>query len=189
MGEYVIACALEREIKTLQKRLGPNCRYLVTGVGAHRTRISLEAYFKKVQPSAMIFTGTAGQLDPSLDLGDVVFPSRWVLQGGHCFDANPDLVARLRGHKVQISGSGLTVNTPITRRKSREQLFQALGASICDMESAIALQIADLHEVPAVAPKVVSDTGDSGLMGFWKDFDASMLKLGYYLENLLAYLI
>ena len=65
----------------MQGRLQFDCRFLVTGLGAHRTRKSLENTFESESPSLLIFTGTSGQLDPSLGLGQVVFPQKLVFKG------------------------------------------------------------------------------------------------------------
>ena len=185
MGECVVACAMKKESKILQERLGDKCVHLVTGLGMNRTRAVLEDRLREQRPSTLVFTGTAGQLDPALNMGDVVFPRRWCLQTGGCSESDPGLVAFLREHGVRISGVGVTVRIPVIKKQDRERLHRSRGASVCDMESAVALQVARAHGVPAVAPKVVSDTAETGILGFRREFEANMIRLSRYLDSLL----
>lgn len=171
----------------MQGRLQVDCRFLVTGLGAHRTRKSLEGVFQSGPPSLLIFTGTAGQLDPSLGLGQVVFPQEWCLKDGSCFPADAELTSLLReGDGLEIEGCGLTVSTAVLRAKSRLALYRKFGARICDMESAFALQVASRYSVPCLAPKIVSDTAQSGISAFWREFDGNMDQLAKYLDKLVA---
>ena len=189
-SELLVACALKQESTALQGRLQVDCRFLVTGLGAHRTRKSLESTFQSEPPSLLIFTGTAGQLDPSLGLGQVVFPEEWCLKDGSCFPADADLTSMLReGDGWEIEGRGLTVSTAVLRAKSRLALYRKFGARICDMESAFALQVASRYGVPCLAPKIVSDTAQSGMSIFWREFDSNMDQLAKYLDNLIASII
>ena len=185
MGDCVVACAMKKESKILRERLGTRCAHLVTGLGMSRTRTTLETYFRTRRPSILVFTGTAGQLDPELKMGDVVFPRRWCLQTGGCFDADPALVAFLRERRVRISGAGVTVRIPVIKKQDRQRLYQSQGASICDMESAAALEVAGVHGVPAVAPKVVSDTAETGILGFRREFESNLIRLSDYMDGLL----
>ena len=189
-SELLVACALKQESTALQGRLQVDCRFLVTGLGAHRTRKSLESAFQSEPPSLLIFTGTAGQLDPSLGLGQVVFPQEWCLKDGSCFPADAELTSLLReGDGWEIEGCGLTVSTAVLRAKSRLALYRKFGARICDMESAFALQVASRYGVPCLAPKIVSDTAQSGISVFWREFDSNMDQLAKYLDNLIASII
>ncbi len=171
----------------MQERLQVDCRFLVTGLGAHRTRKSLEVTLQSELPSLLIFTGTAGQLDPILRIGQVVFPQEWCLEDGSCFPADAELTSILRdGDGWEIEGRGLTVATAVVRARSRRALYGKSGARICDMESAIALQVASRHGVPCLAPKIVSDTAQSGISAFWREFDSNMDQLAKYLDRLIA---
>ena len=185
MRDCVVACAMKKESKILRERLGTRCAHLVTGLGMNRTRATLESYLRTRSPSILVFTGTAGQLDPGLRMGDVVFPERWCLQTGGCFESDPALVAFLRERGVRISGAGVTVRIPVIKKQDRERLFRSRGASICDMESAAVLELARSHGVPAVAPKVVSDTAETGILGFRREFEANVTRLSRYLDGLL----
>lgn len=183
--ELLIACALRKELTALRGRLQVDCRFLVTGWGGRRTGTNLEKSFQSSLPSLLIFTGTAGQLDPSLRIGQVIFPEEWCLKDGSCFPADPELTAMLReSGGWEIAGRGLTLSTAVLRARSRLVLYRNFGARICDMESAIALEVASRHKVPCLAPKVVSDTAQSGIGAFWREFDSNMDSLAQYLNNL-----
>lgn len=182
--ELLIACALKKELKALRERLRLKCHFIVTGVGFQKTVASLENYFQRERrPSFFVFTGTAGQLDPSLEIGEIVFPEEWCIQGGPCFSADEKLVAELRQYGWKIEGRGLTVARPVLRAKSRMLLHQQSGALVCDMESAGALQVARKYDIPSVALKVISDTANSGVRGFWDEFDNNIDRLADYLEK------
>ena len=185
-GGTLVACALQREVAALRRHLETDCSFLVTGVGARRTRARLEKHFRAQTPSLFIFTGTAGQLDPALSMGQVVCPEAWCRKSGDCFPADAKLIAGLRGLGWEIAGRGLTVSFPVVRARSRRRLHQRFGACICDMEAAAALEVAAAFRIPCLAPKVVSDTAASGLLAFWSHFDANLRALAEYLQRLLA---
>ncbi len=187
-ADCLVACALKQESAALENQLGPICQYLVTGLGAKRTRQSLESYFSRSNPKVFVFTGTAGQLDPKLKMGDVVLPEAWCLRDGSRYPADSGLIEQLRGQGWEVSGLGLTVKTPVIRKQAREDLYRLEGASICDLESAIALEVAGRHGIAGLAPKVISDTAESGLLAFWSEFDENMLRLSDYLKKLIQLL-
>ena len=86
---------------------------------------------------------------------------------------------------MRISGTGVTVRIPVIKKQDRERLHRSRGASICDMESAAVLEVARSHGVPAVAPKVVSDTAETGILGFRREFETNVVRLSEYLDGLL----
>ena len=77
MSELLVACALKKEVRGLRATMKSQCRWLVTGMGVDRTLSTLEETFGQWMPSCLIFTGMAGQLDPLVELGDVVLPEQW----------------------------------------------------------------------------------------------------------------
>jgi len=185
--DLLIACALKKESSALRERLELDCQFLVTGLGARRTERTLQKQFESHVPSLLIFTGTAGQLDPALKMGKVLLPQEWCLEDGACFPIDAGIASALRvSGKVEISGRGLTVSIPVVRAKSRRVLYLEHGAHICDLESAVVLEVARKHSVPCLAPKIVSDTAGSGLSAFWKSFDRNMDILARYVEELVS---
>ena len=185
MIHVLIGCALKREVATLQGCLRGDHEYLATGLGERRTRASLAKYFKHRLPSVFVFTGTAGQLDPSLRMGQVVCPEAWCRKDGATFAANPEFIRRLRQRGWEVARRGLTLSWPVLRAKSRRELYRRYGARVCDMESAAALEVASALGIPCLAVKVVSDTADSGPWSFFRHFHANMEKQAEYLSQLL----
>lgn len=185
MADLLIACALQKERRSLQEKLTTQSQFLVTGLGVDRTLRTLEGVFEKSKPSLLVFTGMAGQLDPTMKLGDVILPARWKLKSGTEFHVDPGLAELLRGSGWVVSGTGLTVSSPVVSRKRRLRLYEETGARVCDMESAAAMMIAASYQIPCLAPKVVSDTADSGLLAFYREFDRNVGLLAEYLDRLL----
>lgn len=185
--EILLACALGRETRSLRKQLAKafQLRWLSTGLGGRRTAAALRREFQLSRPPCMIFSGIAGQLDPELEMGEVVIPSRWRLENGVQIPASPGLIECLQPAATAPCTTGLTVNLPVLRPAQRRALWRQHSAGICDMESAFALQVAYDFAVPAAAVKVISDTAGSGFRDFWKSLDHNLHILGTSLEGVI----
>ncbi len=175
--KLLIACALKKEAGVLRASLESEYHVEITGLGPDRTLRNLEKYFEREKPSALIFTGVAGQLNPDFQLGQIVYPEAWCLESGTRFDVDRDLRERLIEKGIPVKETGITVRKPVVREKSRLRLFEETKASICDMESAAAMMIAKSYGIPAVAPKIISDTGKSGMLDFYRHFDKNMKQM------------
>ena len=187
MNRLLIGCALQKEVQVLQSRLGTRAHYLATGLGGPRTAQRLtQSFARTARPDLFIFTGTAGQLRPSLSMGEVVFPEAWCREDGSQFPSDPRYVRILRDREWTILGKGLTVRRPVLKSRTRRRLYEKWDALICDMESAWALETADQFQVPCLGLKVVSDTANSGILSYWTQFDANMKALADSLETLVA---
>lgn len=183
-GKTLIACALKKEAQALREHLTTNSTLISTGLGTDRTLRSLQRHFERSKPSLVIFTGMAGQLDPTLDLGDLVIPECWRFETGNEFEVSPPLVEGLRSKGWDIGGRGVTVRVPIVRQAHRLRIFQETGARICDMESAAVLMICRSFELPCVCAKVISDTADSGMLAFYRHFQRNVQILGEKIDQL-----
>lgn len=175
--KLLIACALKKEAGELRKRIGFSYHIEVTGLGPDRTLRNLEECFARVEPAALIFTGVAGQLNPDFKLGQIVYPEAWCLESGTRFEVDPDFKSRLLEHGIPVKETGITVRKPVVREASRLKLYRETGASLCDMESAAAMMISASFGIPCIAPKIISDTGQSGMLGFYRHFDRNMEKM------------
>lgn len=136
-------------------------------------------------PELLIYTGTAGQLDPALKMGEILLPEEWCLEDGPCLAVDALWAGRLRAKGWEVAGRGLTVRMPVVRAKTRSALHQRYAARICDMEAAVALDVAAKYAVPCLAPKVISDTAASGLLAYWTQFEENMDRLAGYLKKLI----
>lgn len=180
----LIACALKKEAKALRDHLTGGRSLIATGLGTDRTLKSLEQHLERFRPRLVVFTGMAGQLDPSLGLGDLVIPERWRFESGDEFPVAGWLVEGLRARGWAVKGKGLTVRVPIVRQEHRLRIFRETGSRICDMESAAVLMICRSMDIPCVAAKVISDTADSGMLAFYRHFQRNVRILGEQLESL-----
>ena len=123
----LIACALKKEERGLRKHLGTENRVLVTGLGVDRTLRSLEKEFDKNRPSCLLFSGMAGQLDPKVQLGEVLLPEEWRLESGTSFFVDERLARAINEAGFELSGTGLTVSRPVASRKKRIRLYEENG--------------------------------------------------------------
>lgn len=186
VSNLLLACALKKEAKALNKELKSDYPILVTGLGTDRTLQTLEESFDKRKPSLLLFSGMAGQLSPEIKLGDFVFPAVWCFESGTEFRVMDALRVPLSEQGWQIGGSGVTVRKPVVRGVQRRRLHRETGALICDMECAAAMMIADTYGVPCLAPKVVSDTAESGMLAFYRHFGKNIQTLGKRLHELIT---
>ena len=184
-GKILIAAALKKEVKLLQRSLPDHSSWAVTGLGTDRTLASLEKTLNESTPDLLIFTGCAGQLDPQLKMGEVVVPAAWRLESGTRFDVDPTLMGRVTSARLKTIDLGLTVHVPIVRSGARLHQYEETGAAICDMESAAALMVAAACGVPCFSAKVISDTSETGMMGFYREFEGNMAKLADRLAALI----
>jgi nucleoside phosphorylase len=181
--DLLLACGLHKESKFLSP-LFPHLAILTSGIGRRATRRRLEQRFRQTpRPRILLFTGTAGQLDSQLTMGSVLCPEEWVTEEGAVERVCPALIAVLAKRGRRIEGRGITVTCPVLRASARARLHADTGARICDMEAAEALSVAAAFGVPALAVKVVSDTGDAGPFAFWKHFDHNMQLLAVELRE------
>ncbi len=180
----LVACALKKETRGLRDRIGGQIQLLTTGLGTDRTLRTLEEVFERRKPDLLIFTGMAGQLDPALNLGDFVFPRAWRFEEGREYVVPEDLAGKLLDTGWTIEGTGVTVRRPVVKADQRLRLFERTGARICDMESAAAMMISESYQVPCLAPKVVSDTADSGMLAFLRQFNRNLGALSERIARL-----
>ncbi len=185
-GRILVGCALRKEARALRPHLGAAADLLVTGLGTDRTLRSLETALEQRRPRLLLFTGMAGQLDPTVRLGQFLCPASWRFESGTEFPVEAILTEQLRQCGWRIEGGGVTVRTPVVKERDRMRLFRETGARICDMESAAALMICRSYNVPCLAPKVVSDTAASGMLAFYRHFDRNVRILADQLTRLIT---
>jgi nucleoside phosphorylase len=183
-SNILVACALKKESEALKRFLNPGYKVITTGLGVDRTLQTLETVFETNPPLLLLFTGMGGQLDPSLKLGDFVFPERWGYESGTEFQVDNTISEILKKEGWKIEGKGITVRKPVVREKHRLRLFKESGARICDMESAGALMISSSYGVPCIAPKIISDTAESGMLAFYRNFGMNVELLGGHISKL-----
>ena len=149
---------------------------------------------------ALAFSGVAGGLDPGLRIGDVVIAERTVqhdagviqdgalqvYQAGHVpflnptaqfgYTADPDLLARVRGHLDGVTlpalsrdagggdrppriayGTVLTGDQYLNCEITRVRLHSELGGQAVEMEGAVVSQVCESFGIPWLVVRALSD--------------------------------
>lgn len=177
MPGVVVACPMSKEAEALQAALAGRFAVHATGLGIKRTVPALLRLFEKEKPSLLLFTGSVGQLDLSLNMGDVVAPASWLFQDGPAFDCDADSASKLRGRGWSIAGRGLTLDQAVLKKEVRAALHQSSGAVVYDTVTAAALRICQTSGVPCLTPKIVASTAQSGLLAFWGNLEKNIRPL------------
>jgi nucleoside phosphorylase len=177
----LIATGLRREARLMG---GPGVTVIAGGGDAARLERELEMLAGSA--SAILSSGLAGALDPSLKVGDVVIgaecapersPAKAGVQRGASDWApafageqgvrknpgsffNRQLVKLLPdAHVGTVAGS----DSPAGSADRKEVVFRSTGALAVDMESHVAARVAARHALPFAALRVISDTADMTL--------------------------
>ena len=116
-----------------------------TGMGPARATLAVQAAMSIKPITALLSVGLAGACDPSLHVGDIVRAGVVVdTQSGERF-SNPEFEQVL-------------VSTPaIASVHEKQRLYASYRASAVDMEAATVARIAQAHNLPFQAIKVISD--------------------------------
>lgn len=159
-----------------------------SGVGKILTAASLQYAIDRYSPSAVIFIGLAGALNPSYAIGDTLIAEscgQWdmdatrfgfkrgktpYVSGNRFISSDPRLVAAAReaAGTSAMSGGGLHTgrllsgDTFLTDRNSGRFSFltEEMHGDAVDMEGYAAAAVASLNSVSFVAIKMISDLAD-----------------------------
>src|SRR5256886_11599709 len=126
-----------------------------SGMGAECGRRGAEAIVVKYSPELVISAGVAGALVAELHVGDTVFPASVI-------DARDG-----SRHETSIRDAAMR-NSPLARTVlvsfpavagtvQKRQLAKSYGAHVVDMEGASVARVAQVHNLPFVAIKAISD--------------------------------
>jgi len=132
------------------------------GIGAESARRAAEAIVVKYSPELLISAGVAGALVPELRVGDTVFPATII-------DARDG-----SRHETSIRDAALG-NSPLARTvlvsslvvadlNQKRRLAKSYGAHVVDMEGASVARAAQIHNLPFLAIKAISDDVDFELV-------------------------
>jgi adenosylhomocysteine nucleosidase len=115
------------------------------GIGPARATLAVQAAMSVRPITALLSVGLAGACDPSLHIGDIVRAGAIVdTQTGERFN-HPKF------KQVLVSTSA------IASVEEKRRLFATYHASAVDMEAATVARIAEAHNLPFQAIKVISD--------------------------------
>ena len=166
--KLAIIAALEREVAPLVRdwdmtvvRMGEReyrirekdgVLVICGGIGAAAARTAAEVLHKhgKGEIAGFVSAGYAGALTPELKVGDVVQPEHVVNPAGEAHPAHGD---------DGILVSALNIATP----ERKKQLAELHSAKAVDMEAHAVADYANVHRLPCVVIKVISDEHDAEL--------------------------
>jgi len=171
-------------IEFLQGKLH-NCDIIVcqSGVGKVNAAVCTQLLIDRFAVQSVLFTGVAGALDPTMDIGDIVI-SRDCMQ--HDIDASPlgfargeipfaprsvfaaddrliaiaEQVGQARFPGRMRVGRVLSGDQFIADRAIVEQLFHDMGGTCTEMEGAAVAQVCDMNTVPFLVIRSMSDKAD-----------------------------
>ncbi|MDO8627985.1 MAG: 5'-methylthioadenosine/adenosylhomocysteine nucleosidase, partial [Candidatus Diapherotrites archaeon] len=162
-----------------------------SGVGKVFSAMICQKLIDKYNISNIIFTGVAGSLNSSLEIGDVVVSTD---SCHHDLDAQAlgfkrgqipytdlrffkaeeklvelALTAKIPGHKI-LAGRILTGEQFITHKVKQEKkkIFEELEGMCIEMEGASVAQVCNVNSIPHIIIRSISDKSDSNSVA---DFD------------------
>ncbi len=172
--KLTIIAALEREVRLLVKTWsiaqrqhaghefsfyeGEYAVVVCGGIGAEAARRAAEAAIAHYSPELIISAGIAGALVSDLHVGDTIFPATVIdtQDSSRHETAIPD--APLGKTAV---GRTLLVSYPeMASAAQKRQLAKSYGAHAVDMEAAAVARAAQVHNLPFLAVKAISDELD-----------------------------
>jgi len=125
------------------------------GIGPESARRAAEAVIAKYSPEVLISAGIAGALVPELHVGETIFPALVIdTQDGSRHET------AIRNAPVGSTALGRTVlaSCPeIASAEQKQQLAKSYGAHAVDMEAAAVARSAQVHGLPFLAVKSISD--------------------------------
>ena len=154
-----------------------------SGVGKVNAAVCTQILIDRFGADAVIFTGVAGALDPSLDIGDVVVSTECVqhdmdasplgfprgtipFADTSVFPADPELVRlayeaskALPGGRV-LKGRVLSGDQFVADRETVRRLHEELQGVCVEMEGAAVAQVCAMNGVPYVVIRSMSDKAD-----------------------------
>ena len=159
--KLAIIAALEREVRSLikdwriVKREHEGRRFkfferdstvvICGGIGSEAARRAAEATFNFYHPALILSVGFAGALDPTLKVGNI-FQPRFVIDVKE-------------GSRVETrAGTGMLLTiSGIAGAEQKAKYLKDYGAAAIDMEAAAVARTAQLHSIPFMAVKAISD--------------------------------
>ena len=133
----------------------------VSGIGLVAAEAAARALVEAGVSALMTF-GMAGGLDPTLKAGSVVLPRELISEAGTRWLASRSwrerVAAAVSPLRAVTEGNLLTSARAIDTPTDKTAAFRETGAAAVDMESAAVAQIADKHNLPFIAVRVIVDT-------------------------------
>jgi adenosylhomocysteine nucleosidase len=151
MAAPVLVCfAVKEENKFFKPP--PGVRVLITGMGRRNAFESLDKYLAKEKPSGILTCGFAGGLNPSLELGEIIYD---------CDDGAPWEKALLAS-SARLARFHCAARVSITANE-KYQLWQSTFMDAVEMESDTIREMARKQSIPSATIRTISDTAHESL--------------------------
>jgi adenosylhomocysteine nucleosidase len=161
---------------------------VVTGPGLSNAAATTTALVELFDVSGIVFSGTAGGISPTIEIGDVVVPRRWRQANGQGdfdqawfpVDSAMLSVAAKVAHsvalenctiqkictdtipKIVVGGSGVSNPTFVDDPAYRDWLWEDFSADVVDMDSSPIAYVAHQYDLPYLVIRSVSDLAGGG---------------------------
>ena len=166
-----IVCALASEARHLGpirlhepvESLPDGTLVAVTGIGGTAASRGADALIN-AGATALASFGLAGGLDPALSAGVVLLPTEVTgteAQGRRvptAQDWRDRVASAVSAHAPVRSGRLLTAPRAIASIADKAELFRITGAAAVDMESLAVGEVAERHQLPFIAARVIVDS-------------------------------
>ncbi|WP_017755892.1 5'-methylthioadenosine/adenosylhomocysteine nucleosidase [Calidifontibacillus oryziterrae] len=173
---------------------GHNVVVCKSGVGKVNASICTQILIDRFQASKVLFTGVAGAVDPTLNIGDIVisvdcmqhdmdatalgfkegeipFMDRFIFKAD---DALITLASKVSDEEVNnqaiIKGRILSGDQFVANREKVKQLFEKFEGSCTEMEGAAVAQVCSMNNVPFVIIRSISDKADGSANSNFLEF-------------------
>ncbi|MFM7822969.1 MAG: 5'-methylthioadenosine/adenosylhomocysteine nucleosidase [Bacteroidota bacterium] len=154
-----------------------------SGVGKVYAAMTTQWLIQQFQPSAVLFTGVAGALNPSYDVGDIVLAKDCVQYDMDArglgfsvgtipytdlrfFDCDAKLLQNAQltstDHKIHV-GRILTGDRFVTHEyiAQLDELKLKFGGDAVEMEGAAVAQVCTIHQIPFLIIRTISDKANA----------------------------
>jgi adenosylhomocysteine nucleosidase len=198
LKSIAIIAALERELRPLIKHWpsatithegreftlfqGNHAAIIIGGIGPESARAAAEAIVAQHSPDLLISAGVAGALVPDLHVGDTIFPTTVIDTRDSSRHETAIHDAPLG--KTPLARTVLVSYAEIASASQKQQLAKSYGAHAVDMESAAVARAAQLHALPFISIKSISDELDFELPDMSQFIRSGQLQTGRFLLHI-----
>lgn len=198
-----IMCATQKELDPLLARLenkreeqrllrsfvtgeyaGLTVTAVIGGVGKVNGAITAQSLIQNFGVEKIIFTGLAGGLDETIQIGDVVIGAEIlhhdldmkVMENDQFpgmptdfFRGDPELLALCQGLGDNLRFGRIVTGEAFITAKERDGIIQRFHPQCVDMESAAVAQVCWFLQVPLLVIRALSDNADEEMEGVYSE--------------------
>jgi adenosylhomocysteine nucleosidase len=128
------------------------------GIGFEAARRAAQAVIVSYHPELLISAGVAGALVPELGVGETIFPATVIDAGDG--SRHDTAIRNARIGNSPLARTVLVSSADIAGAPQKQKLGKAYGAHAIDMEAAAVARAAQVHGLPFLVVKSISDEVD-----------------------------